>query len=54
MFCNGSHGASQSYIIDMHSNGEFYEIKGINGLARNMIETVKKYFLSSPSILYLT
>ena len=29
----------QTYIVDMHSNDEFLELKGIGDLARKMVET---------------
>ena len=31
----------QTYIVDMHSNDEFLELKGIGDLARKMVETNK-------------
>ena len=29
----------QTYIVDMHSNDEFLELKGIGDLAKKMVET---------------
>ncbi|KAF8412061.1 hypothetical protein HHK36_000014 [Tetracentron sinense] len=35
----------ETYIIDMHSNGEFLEVKGISDLAGKMVKKIKKSML---------